>query len=74
MILFRRVPKLTFSKRVARVAVFLGIPMVCFELIGIPRHDWGAVLVFALPGTLVGVIVTALLEHWIVYYGSKRPG
>jgi hypothetical protein len=74
MISFRRVPKRTFSQRLVRVAVFLGIPMVCLELIGIPRHDWGAVLVFALPGTLVGVVVTALLEHWFVYHGRTGSG
>jgi hypothetical protein len=51
--------------RVLRTALTWGVPMLCLELVGIPRDDWGGILVLAVPGAIVGVVVYALFEHWL---------
>jgi len=33
--------------------IIRGVPMVCAELIGVPRALWGFVLIFALPAQLL---------------------
>ncbi len=64
--------KWTFSQRYMREAVFFGIPMVCLELIGIPRAAWGRVLILALPATFVALLFTTIIEHLLVSAISKR--
>jgi len=64
--------KLTFSQRLWRVALFWGVPMVCLELIGIPRHLWDTVLVLVIPATVIGVFAGAVLEHWFVVWLARR--
>jgi hypothetical protein len=62
----RQNPKQTFRQRLTREAIFWGIPMVCLEFIGIPILGWGAVLLMAVPATLVGVLVGTAIEHFLV--------
>jgi hypothetical protein len=40
MKLSRRLSDKTFSQRLAHVAIWWGIPMVCVELIGMPLSGW----------------------------------
>ncbi len=61
---------MTFSERLAHVAVFWGIPMVCLELIGIPLASWAFILMFTIPATLLGVLVYTAIEHW--FYAGER--
>jgi hypothetical protein len=68
----KRIPKLRFSQRFARMMLFWGLPMVCLELIGIPRDLWGAVLFIVLPLTLVAVLAGTALEHWFITYKKKE--
>jgi hypothetical protein len=74
MIFIRRVRELTFFKRLVRMAVFWGIPIICFELVFIPRYAWGKVFVIVVLVTLLGVVFGALLEHWFVGHSRKGPG
>jgi anaerobic C4-dicarboxylate transporter len=64
---------LTFAQRLGRISLFWGVPMVCLELIGIPRHSWATVLILVIPATFVGVFAGAILEHWFVAWLAKRP-
>jgi hypothetical protein len=64
---------LTFAQRLWRIAVFWGVPMVCLELIGIPRRLWATMLILAISATFVGVFVGAALEHWFVVWLARRP-
>jgi len=61
---------MTFSERLAHVAIFWGIPMVCLELIGIPLSSWAVILVFAMPATMLGILVYTAIEHWL--YSDER--
>jgi hypothetical protein len=67
----RRIPKLTFSHRFIRTALYWGVPMVCLEFVGVPRHAWGTVLVIVVPATFVGVLASSALEHWFVTYKNR---
>jgi len=62
----RQNPKHSFRQRFTREAISWGIPMVCLECIGIPILGWGAVLLIAVPATLVGVFVGAVIEHFLI--------
>jgi len=62
----RQNQKQGFRQRLTREAIFWGIPMVCLEFIGIPIFGWGIVLLIAVPATLVGVLVGAVIEHFLV--------
>ncbi len=62
----------TFLQRFKREAIWWGIPMVCLELIGVPVFGWLLVLVIAVPATLVGVFVMAVIEHLLVSAIAKR--
>ena len=62
----------TFVQRFWSTALWWGLPMLCVELIGVPKPLWGYMLVFALPATLVGVVGGALLEHYAIYAISRR--
>ena len=42
------------------------------EVIGIAKRYWVPVLFLALPATMVGVFVGALIEHGIVKYLEKK--
>jgi hypothetical protein len=65
-------PMKTFPQRLASAMVWWGIPIMCLELIGIARRYWVPVLFFALPATMVGVFVEALVEHRIVKHLEQR--
>ena len=64
--------KYTFSERLKREAVFFGVPLVCLELIGMPLIGWVTVLVIAVPATLVGLLVTTTIEHFLISAIAKR--
>jgi len=68
----KRIPKLRFSQRFARVMLFWGVPMVCLELIYIPREVWRDALFIVLPLTLVAVLAGTALEHWFITYKRKE--
>jgi hypothetical protein len=70
----RTTKKIAFPRRLLNVTIYWGIPMVCLELIGIPRHLWGSVLIVVIPATLVGVVAGALLEHYFVSRIKKASG
>jgi hypothetical protein len=55
--------RLTFRQRLISNALWWGIPMVAAELIGVPIRYWVWVVVFALPVTALGVLVSTALEH-----------
>jgi hypothetical protein len=59
-------PIKTFSQRLVSAMVWWGIPMVALELIGIAKRYWVPVLFLAVPATMVGVFVGAVVEHNIV--------
>jgi hypothetical protein len=65
-------PMKTFPQRLASAMVWWGIPIMCLELIGIARRYWVPVLFLALPATVVGVFVEALVEHGVVKYLEER--
>ena len=60
-------PMRTFPQRLVSAMVWWGIPMMGLELIGIPKRYRVPMLLLALPATLVGVFVEALIE-----LGQKR--
>jgi steroid 5-alpha reductase family enzyme len=63
----------TFSQRLASAMVWWGIPLMALELIGIAKQYWVPVLFLALPATMVGVFVEALIEHALVkHFEQKR--
>ena len=59
-------PMKTFPQRLASAMVWWGIPMMGLELIGIAKRYWAPVLFLALPATMVGVFVGAVIEHNVV--------
>jgi hypothetical protein len=65
-------PETSFVRRVLRTALTWGVPILCMELIGVPRRDWGWILVLAAPGTLLGVVVYAGFEHWLARRRRSR--
>ena len=64
--------KWTFSERYVREAIYFGIPMVCMELIGVPVFGWAIVLIIAVPVTLVGLLFTTIIEHFLISILAKR--
>jgi hypothetical protein len=52
--------------------VWWGIPMMGLEVIGIPKNYWLPVLFLALPATMLGVFVEALVEHGIVKHLERN--
>ena len=65
--------KKTFAERLLASAFYWGLPAMCLELIGIPRQSWGLILIFEIPGTIVGVFVGALIEHGIASHLRQKP-
>ena len=63
--------KWTFSQRFRREALFFGIPMFCFELIGVPAFGWATVLLLAVPAALVALLATTTIEHLLISAISK---
>jgi hypothetical protein len=57
-----------------------GIPLMGLELIGMAKRYWVPMLFLALPATMVGVFVEALIEHAFVKHleqkrmGTETPG
>ena len=68
----KTIPKLRFSQRFARNMLFSSVPMVCLELIYIPRDLWGDALFIVLPLTLFAVLTGTALEHWFITYKKKE--
>ena len=66
MTYFQKSSKKTFPQRLRSVALFWGLPAPCLELIGIPRQGLGSVLLIAVPVTMLGVFVFALIELGVV--------
>jgi hypothetical protein len=62
----------TFPQRLASAMVWWGIPMMGVELIGIPKRYWVPVLFLALPATILGVLIEALIEHGIVKHLDQK--
>jgi hypothetical protein len=62
----------TFPQRLASAMVWWGIPMMCLELIGIPKRYWVPVLILVLPATILGVFIEALIEHGIVKHLEQK--
>lgn len=62
----------TFAQRLASAMVWWGIPLMSLELIGIAKRYWVPVLFLALPATLVGVFVEAVMEHGIVSHLEQK--
>ncbi len=54
------------------MALFWGVPMVCLELIGLPRRLWATVLVLAILATVIGVFAATALEQWFVAWLARR--
>jgi hypothetical protein len=69
---FQRSSKKTFMQRLGSVALFWGLPVLCLELIGIPRRRFGSVLPIAIPVTILGVFVFALIELAMVRYIQRN--
>jgi|tagenome__1003787_1003787.scaffolds.fasta_scaffold20934780_1 undecaprenyl pyrophosphate phosphatase UppP len=71
---FRRTSKhkMTFAQRLAHSALYWGIPIIFLEVVGIPRRLWLTVLVIAIPATIVGVLIEALIEQGIVNYMDRK--
>jgi hypothetical protein len=73
-------PTKTFPQRLASAMVWWGIPLMGLELIGMAKRYWVPMLFLALPATMVGVFVEALIEHAIVKHleqkrmGTETPG
>jgi hypothetical protein len=65
---FQRSSKKTFAQRLGNIALFWGLPMLCLELIGLPTQGLGSVLLIAVPATMVGVVVGAIIEWCVVRY------
>ncbi len=72
MICMQQGPTRTFSQRLARNALFWGIPMVLLELWGKPFWSWGVGLLIVAPATLVGMVAMTVLEHMFVSIIKKR--
>jgi hypothetical protein len=69
---FQKSSKKTFLQRLGSVALFWGLPALCLELIGIPRQGLGSVLLIAVPVTILGVFVFALIELGVVRYIQRN--
>jgi hypothetical protein len=69
---FQKSSKKTFPQRLGSVALFWGLPALCLELIGIPRQGLGSVLLIAVPVTVLGVFVFALIELGVVRYIQRN--
>ena len=68
-------PTKTFPQRLASATVWWGIPLMGLELVGMAKRYWVPMLFLALPATMVGVFVEALIEHAIVkHLEQKRMG
>jgi hypothetical protein len=72
MTYFRRSSQKTFMQRLRSTALFWGVPLLCLELIGIPRQGQGSVLLIEIPATMVGVLVFALIEQGVVRYIQRN--
>jgi hypothetical protein len=62
----------TFIERFVRMAVFFGIPMCLFELIGAPRNLWVSILEFVVPPIMAGVLVLTIIEYCIMRVVRRR--
>jgi hypothetical protein len=65
-------PKRGFLRCLLSVSLWWGIPMVCVELIGVPKQYWFWVIVLALPVTAVGVIAQTLIERAAVTVAGSQ--
>jgi hypothetical protein len=58
-------------RRLLRIELFLGVPMVALELVLTPAGLWGITLEYFMPSTFVGLFAATLIEHVVVYLASK---
>ncbi len=76
MIKIQQPPKQTFLKYLAVNAIFWGIPLVIFELIGVPRDAWSSILLFELPVITVALFAVTVIEYgflrWLAQRTSER--
>jgi hypothetical protein len=72
MLHFQRSSKKTFMQRLRATAIYWGLPVMCLELIGIPRQAWGLILLIELPATVVGVFIFTLIEYGIVRHIQRH--
>jgi hypothetical protein len=56
-------PKRTFVQRLRSITLWWGLPSICVELFGVPRHLWVYALPLIVPATVVGVVAGALVLH-----------
>ena len=56
---------MSFRERLANVALLWGIPSLFLELMFLPYETWLATLQVIVPGTFIGVVAFAGLEHWL---------
>ncbi|MGI8741002.1 MAG: hypothetical protein ACR2NN_00240 [Bryobacteraceae bacterium] len=64
--------KMPFRERLLNVAFFVGLPSLGVELIGARRGSWLMILLIIVPGTTVGVMALALIEHWAFLNLTQR--
>lgn len=64
----------SFAQHLGSVALFWGVPVLCLEMIGVPKGGVVSALFFLLPGTAVGVIVFTIIEVAIADYIKKKRG
>ena len=68
----RPLSEMSFGGRLLNVALLWGVPSVCVELIFLPHEAWLMMVLFIMPGTLIGVVVFAALEHWLFFAIRKH--
>lgn len=42
------------------------------ELAGVPRREWGLVMLIEIPANIVGVFAFALIEHGVVHFIQRH--
>ena len=50
----------------------LGLPVMLIELAGVPRREWGLVMLIEIPANIVGVFAFALIEHGVVHFIQRH--
>lgn len=65
-VIFSKKKKWTFWRSYRHELIFIGIPLVLAELIGVPIWGWTIVLGLAVPVTLVGLLAYTLIVHLVI--------
>ncbi len=64
--------KLTLSQRFVRRTFFLGIPLVCLDLLGKPVSSWPSALAIGLPVALTFALIFSILEHMLITFLANK--